>query len=65
MTRSMRLLTLRPSPASTARGALVARRTNQALDVGLHQDLQHSLGDGARRTSPSRDFCIDNRERQR
>ena len=31
--------------------ALVARRADQALDVGLHQDLQHGLGHGAQKVA--------------
>ena len=50
---SMSLQSLEIQPIGRA---LVARRADQALDVGLHQDLQHGRGHGAKKV-PSPAFC--------
>jgi hypothetical protein len=42
-----RALAVAVAPVQALRGALVPARADQALHVGLHQELQHGLGDGA------------------
>jgi site-specific DNA recombinase len=41
------------APVQPLAGALVAPRADQALHVGLHQDLQHRLGDAAQEVAVS------------